>query len=232
MSSRPLEPFCCAITNASPLALTLRFTNVDTKSCRFMMVERKEGVCAIATKARHPWLYWFTGEIEWIECVIDSGATMRMHCDASSQLKCTMRVFQPDALHFKISRETEYVLHFKHDDDTHVYKYNINVHAVRYVSERRCPSAEPTEFKQLFFRTQLTQGNSVHDGIEISNLGTHILSSESQWWDEFVPPNSPDPTTFSSPVSADPVVAVPSVTTCDSEHNQEPVPDVITCDSH
>ena len=191
-----------------------------------MMVERNDGVCAIATKARHPWLYWFTGEIEWIECVVDSGATMRMHCDASSQLKCTMRVFQPDALHFKISRETEYILHFQHDDDTYVYKYGIDVHAVRYVSERRCPSTEATDFKQLFFRTQLKQGNSVHDGIEIVNLGSHILSSESEWWGHFVPP---EPISLDSECSQDDETeqetSVPVVQTFDSENEgtDEPV---------
>ena len=188
MSSRPLEPFCCAFQNGTTLPLTFRFTNVDTKSCRFMMVERRDGVKSIATKVRNSWFYWITGEIEWIECVVDPGATMRMHCDASSQLKCTMRVFMPDTLHFVSSRETEYVLHFKHDDDTYVYKYNVHLSTVRYVTERRCPSTTPTAFKQLFFKTQLIQGNSPHDGLEISNLGSHILSKDSSMWNEFLVP--------------------------------------------
>ena len=151
-----------------------------------MMVERRDGVKSIATKARNPWFYWFTGEIEWIECVIDPDATMRMHCDASSQLKCTMRVFMPDTLAFQTSRETEYVLHFQHDDDTYVYKYNIHLSTVRYVTERGCPSSTPTDYKQLFFKTQLLQGNSPHDGLEIANLGSHILTQSSSLWDEFI----------------------------------------------
>ena len=165
-----------------------------------MMVERNDGVRAIATKARHPWFYWITGEIEWIECVVEKGATMRLHCDASSQLKFTMRVFQPDTLDFKLSRETEYILHFQHDDDTYVYKYSIDVHAVRYVTERQCPSEFPTDYKQLFFRSQLKQGNSVHDGIEIVHLGSHILSVESPEWDTFVPPKTKSEEEVEEPV--------------------------------
>jgi len=192
MSSRPLEPFACQLTNKTSLALVLRFTNVDSKTCRFLMVERADGVKSIATKVRNRWFYWWTGEMEWIECVVDPGATMRLHCDASSMLKCTMRVFLPDEQHFVRSRETEYVFHFKHEDDTYVYTYSITMAGARFVTENGCPAYGASDYKQLFFRTQLLRGNSVHDGLEVTHMGQHIVTELSDQWDQFVVPHTHD----------------------------------------
>ena len=187
MSSRPLIPFACAFTNHTPLPLLLRFRNVDTKTCRMMMIERAEGVSSVVVQTRRSWWRWmFTPDIEWIECAVKPGCTLKLHVDASSRIALTARIYLPLLHKLNASSPSSFVLHFKHDDDTSVYEYRVTLSGARYVDEvTLSPSYEATDLKELVLMVQLTSGNSVHDGVEMQQLGRHVLQSDAAVWDQF-----------------------------------------------
>lgn len=187
MSSRPLLPFACALQNTSTLPLMLRFTNVDSKTCRLMMIERSEGVSSVAVQPRRSWWRWmFTPDIEWIECAVQPGATLRLHVDASSRIATTARVHMPLLNGLEASSASNFVLHFKHDDDTSVYAYRLALVGARYVDEDTLsPTDELTDLKEVVMTLQLTSANSVHDGVEMKGLGHHVLRSDAPTWSDF-----------------------------------------------
>jgi len=187
MSSRPLIPFACAFRNTTPLPLLLRFTNLDTKTCRMMMIERSHGVSSVAVHARTSWWRWlFATDIEWIECAVRPGCTLKLHVDASSRMALTARIHLPLLHKLNASSPSRFVLHFKHDDDTAVYEYRVVLDGARYVDEATLsPTDEATELKELVLTVQLTGGNSPRDGVEMDALGRHVLQSDSPTWDSF-----------------------------------------------
>ena len=187
MSSRPLIPFACAFHNTTPLPLLLRFTNVDTKTCRMMMIERSDGVSSVAVQPRRSWWRWLlTPDIEWIECAVKPDCTLKLHVDASSRMALTARIHLPLLHKLNASSPSRFVLHFKHDDDTGVYVYKVRLSGARYVDETTLsPTDDRTDLKELVMLVQLTSGNSLHDGVEMQSLGRHVLQSDSDVWDNF-----------------------------------------------
>lgn len=186
MSSRPLLPYACEFHNASAFPLMIRFTNVDTRSCRMMMIERTEGVTSVAVRERTPWLRWlFAPNIEWIECAVEPQCRVKLHADASAKLALVARIHRPLVHKFTVSQPTRFVLHFKHDDDTQVYQYRLTLDSPRVCSD--------PWLKELILRTQMLQNNSPHDGVQIVALGEHVFSNDSDLWDHFVvqPPSPP-----------------------------------------
>jgi hypothetical protein len=115
---------------------------------------------------------------------------VKLHVDASSRLALTARVHVPLLHKLHASEPSSFVLHFKHDDDTSVYEYRLSLSGARYVDEESLtPSDAPTELKELVLMVQLTNGNSVHDGVEMVALGRHVLQSDSDAWSAFpLPP--------------------------------------------
>lgn len=166
----------------------LRFTNVDTQTCRMMMIERAPGVSSVAVHERNSWLRWlFAPDVEWIECAVDPGCSVKMHADASSKLSLVARIHMPLVHKLHTSKPTKCVLHFQHDDDTQVYQYRITLDTGSYCTAngRRAEDGLATDLLELALRCQMTQSNSVHDGVQIVALGKHILRKESGVWASF-----------------------------------------------
>lgn len=152
-----------------------------------MMIERSQGVSSVSVQARRSWWRWiFTPDIEWIECAVKPGCTLKLHVDASARMALTARIHLPLLHKLNASAPSSFVLHFKHDDDTAVYEYNVALTGARYVNDTTLsPTDEPTDLKELVLLVQLTGGNSVHDGVEMQSLGRHVLQSDSPCWGAF-----------------------------------------------